>query len=370
MKGRSGARLLAATLGLAGLAAAAGLTGCSEDVRATPQITSTARPGVAPTPPRQGAFFGAWVEPRQLPEATPGPRRSPAVVQVMPPPAESDAGRVAAVAAFEKDLGRRLDIAVTYRTWEQPFPQQADSTLAGARQLLLNWDGADTQKIVSGAYDTLIRQRARSIKALGKPVFLRWQRDMDTRALRPDRIHSAADFIAAWKHLRRIFQAERADNVAWVWSPSLRGMAADAPAAAAFYPGDDQVDWIATDVFPGGAPGAVSGGGYDYLDFSEAAHVFLAWAKKRPKPVMIGEFGVPRSYNGRRAEWLRKAAQYLQDPFVKAVVYFDSDLGGTDVAGRRRFEFSLRGDRSAFSGLREMATIPYFNPRNLPVTPG
>lgn len=338
VKGRSratravGAVFLAVTLGLAGL------TGCTDDVKATPTLQSTAKPGIAPTPPKQGAYFGAWVE-------------------------STDEERVGAVGRFEKDLGRQLDIAAAYRAWDEPFPQPADTALAGGnRHVLLNWDGADTLKIAAGTYDAQIRARARAVKALGKPVFLRWQRNMDARTLRSGRIHSAADFITAWKRLRRIFREEKADNVAWVWSPSLQGMGGEPAAATAFYPGDDQVDWIATDVFPGET--------YDYRDFSEAAHLFLAWAKKRPKPIMIAEFGVPRSYAQRRAEWLRKTAQYLQDPYIKAVVYFDSDEGGTDDTGRRRQRYALSDDGPAFSGLREMATTPYFNPRNLPVTPG
>jgi hypothetical protein len=346
VKGRSraaGAMLLAATLGL---------TGCNSGAKTAPELQSTVRPGVAPTPSAKGAYFGAWVPPERpgKTSASPTPRAS----------AEA-AGRVPAVSRFEKEMGRQLDITATYRSWKQPFPEEADTALvAGNRQLLLNWHGADTREIVAGKYDQHIRERARAVKALGKPVFLRWQRDMDRSELRVGRIHSAAAFIAAWRHLRRIFREERADNVAWVWSPSLRGMTGGT--AEAFYPGDAEVDWIATDVFPSAA--------HDYRDFADTVGAFMTWARERPKPIMIAEFGVPRSYAGRRAEWLRETAQFLQDPQIKAVVYFDDDVQGVKGVRKRRYAYSLAGDRAALSGLRELATTPYFNPRSLPVTPG
>lgn len=350
------------------LAAGLAISGCSDDVRATPKIESTVRPGVAPTPPAKGAYFGAWVDPQQGPAPGAKPSSSPSgtassskspkpsATPTAPDGKTSDKGRVAAVTRFEHSLGRQLDITSTYRTWKQPFPQEADtSLLAGGRYLLLTWSSGDTREIVAGEHDQRLRDRARAIKALGKPIFLRWQRNMDTEDLRADRIHSPADFIAAWKHARQIFKEEKADNVAWVWCPTLKGFSGGE--SVAFYPGDDQVDWIASDVYPGG--------NFDYRDFSEAASHFMRWAQGRPKPIMIPEFGVPRTYGRRRAEWLRKTAQFMQNPQIKAVVYYDSD-----AAGEPPFEYSLTGDQPALSGLRELATTPYFNPRNLPVTSG
>jgi hypothetical protein len=84
---------------------------------------------------------------------------------------------------------------------------------------------------------------------------------------------------------------------------------------------------------------------------------------------MIAEFGVPKSYGTRRAEWLREAAETLQDPQVKAVVYFDSDEQAANARDKRH-AYSVTGDKHAMSALRELATTPYFNPRNLPVTSG
>ncbi|MFC5744017.1 glycoside hydrolase family 26 protein [Actinomadura rugatobispora] len=339
--------------------------GCSDGAGATPTITTTARAGVAPVPPKQGAYFGAWVPPSPGSGASPSgsPSGSPSAS-----PSESGASGVpsprpapGAVGAFERDLGRPLDIVQSYRGWKSAFPGRDDAALlaAGDRYLLLTWAGADTREVVSGKHDRLIRERARAIKATGKPIFLRWQRDMDRESVRDSRVHSPADFIAAWKHIRRIFERERVDNVAWVWCPTAGGFGTrNAPS---FYPGDDQVDWICVDAQPGGE--------FDYRDLSETLKLFLEWADDRPKPIMVAEFGVPKSYGARRAEWLRKAAETLQNPQVKAVVYFNSDEQAQEARDERR-RYSVSGDKQAASALRELATLPYFNPRNLPVTSG
>jgi glycosyl hydrolase family 26 len=315
------------------------LSGCGTGDVTAPRLQSTLRPGIAPTPPREGALFGAWVNP--------------------PLDAHDQRGRVDAVATFERGLGRTMDIVHTYRTWRQPFPREADATvLSSNRQLLLSWNGTDTKVIASGSNDPLIRRRAQAIKATGKPIFLRWQWEMDRPNIRT-KIHSPAAFIAAWKHIRDVFRQEGVNNAAWVWCPTAKGFTGEGRnQAALYYPGDDQVDWICADAYPGIE--------YEYRDLSEAMQAFMDWAKAHPKPIMIGEFGVPRSYGPRRAEWLRKAAETLQNPQIKAVVYFDSDMA--DRGADARQQYSLEGDQAAMSALREFATTPYFNPLNVPVT--
>ncbi|GAA2422221.1 hypothetical protein GCM10010191_37400 [Actinomadura vinacea] len=347
---------------LAALAALAFAAGCSSGAGAAPTITSTARPGVAPVPPKQGAYFGAWMPPDAAgPSPSGSPSGSPSEAAGGPSGSPSFRPVPGPVGDLERDLGRRLDIVQSYRGWKSAFPSRDDSQLlnAGDRYLLLSWAGTDTREIVSGKHDRLIQERARAIKATGKPIFLRWQRDMDKESLRDSRIYGPADFIAAWKHLRGIFQREGVDNVAWVWCPTAGGFGSrNAPS---FYPGDDQVDWICVNAQPGGE--------YDYRDLSESLKLFLEWADDRPKPIMVAEFGVPKSYGVRRAEWLRKAAETLQNPRVKAVVYFNSDEQATESRDERR-RYAVTGDNQAVSALRELATTPYFNPRNLPVTSG
>ncbi|WP_285695556.1 hypothetical protein [Actinomadura sp. NBRC 104412] len=336
-------------------------TGCSDGTNATPKITTTARAGVAPVPPKEGAYFGAWVPRSAASSRSPSREASDAPESGEAPPGAPSARPLPGpLGDFERHLGRPLDIVHHYRGWKSDFPTKEDTQVLGAgpRYLLLTWGGADTREIVAGRHDALIRKRARAIRNTRKPIFLRWQQDMDTQGARA-RTHGAKDFVEAWKHLRTIFAQERVDNVAWVWCPTATGFGSRN--AQSFYPGDDQVDWICADAQPGGD--------HDYRDLSETLKLFLDWAGDRPKPIMVAEFGVPVSYGVRRAEWLRRAAETLQNPQVKAVVYFNSDERAQTPDDHRR-RYAVTGDKQAVSALRELATTPYFNPRNLPVTSG
>jgi beta-mannanase len=298
----------------------------SPGAAASPRVSTTVNPATAPAPPAQGAYLGAWVGPDVY----------------------TQANEIAAVDSLQTVLGHKLSIVHTYLKWQAPFPTPSD--MAFVRQgstLLISWAGTDTKQIISGADDNWIRTRARQIKALGKPVFLEWRWEMDRPNLRSQE-HSGADYVAAWDHIRALFSAVGVTNAAWVWCPTAAGFGDGQ--AAAFYPGDNEVDWICADAYPGYGTNA---------SFATTVTPFLTWASTHGKPVMIGEFGVPESYGTQqRAQWLR-AAQHvvLADHQIKALLYFDANPPGQGPAGR----YAL-GDTAALSAFRAIADQPYFNP--------
>ncbi len=155
--------------------------------------------------------------------------------------------------------------------------------------------------------------------------------------------------------MRAIFSQQHVRNVAWVWCPTAKGFEPGGRAAA-YYPGNAQVDWICADAYPG------LGG---YRSFADTVRPFLSWASHHPKPVMIGEFGVPQTYTPQqRAAWLHAAGQTVrQDPQIKALVYFDSDPAPSPQAS-----FALDTGSPALEAFRALADSPYFNPRRLKVT--
>lgn len=112
--------------------------------------------------------------------------------------------------------------------------------------------------ILSGAYDEYLHQYARDIVALGLPLAIRldhemngdwypWsERDWDGDSLNGN--HDG-DYVAMWRHVHDIFQSEGANQyVIWVWAPNivnrLPGWAkSSSDYMASLYPGDDYVDW-------------------------------------------------------------------------------------------------------------------------------
>jgi hypothetical protein len=290
----------------------------------------------APPIPAHGAYFGAWV-------------RQGAYTQP---------NQIEALKTLQGQLGRRLDIVHTYLTWQGTFPTTSNQVALGqGSMLLVSWVGMASAAVNSGRFDAVIRQRALEFKAIHKPIFLEWRWEMDRPNLRSFS-GTPADFIAAWKHVRSIFAQQHVENVAWVWCPTAKGFAPGGDAAA-YYPGDNEVDWTCADVYPGPGP---------YRSFSDAAQPFFAWASHHRKPIMIGEFGVPQRYPPtRRAQWLHAVAQTARDDAqVKALVYFDSDPSNAAPLN----SLAIDPGTAPMRALQEMAASAYFNPRRLPVAAG
>jgi hypothetical protein len=317
------------------------VAGCSAHHRPEPQPApspdlTSAPVGVAVNPgpfkagpfaaPDKGAYVGAWIKPDAL----------------------THVGRLEAVDGLEKNLGRRLAIVNTYRRFDQLVGTASDREfLAEGATLMISWATGDNRSILDGEHDRLIRQQARAIRALNRPVLLRVRWEMDRPNLRAT-MWSGEDYIAAWKHVRSIFRAEHAMNVSWVWCPTAEGfIRGDAPA---FYPGNDQVDWTCVDVYAGTV----------FQPIGRLMGPFLQWAAQRPKPIIIGEFGVAKAWGSAgRAAWLRDAQRtFKANRQIKAVAYFESDPEGNGP----QQQFQLTGDPAAFRAFARLTQDPYFNP--------
>jgi hypothetical protein len=291
-----------------------------------PSASSKATAAEAPGPPTRGAYFGARVRPL----------------------IDTQAANIAVLKRLQRQIARRLDIVHVYLMWHEPFPNRSDMAfLRQGSMLLLSWSGADTRAIASGAYDSWIRRQALAIKATDKKIFLEWRWEMDRPGLSAE-IHSARDYIAAWDHIRAIFARKHVDNVSWVWCPTAQGFAyGNAPA---YYPGNNEVDWVCADAYPGPGP---------YRSFATIVQPFLSWASRHRKPIMIGEYGVPQTYRPeQRAQWLWQAARTARnDPQIKALVYFDANT---------HHAYALAPGSPALQAFRRIANEGYFNPDQLP----
>jgi hypothetical protein len=327
--------LVAATL--AGLLLLAGCSGSKQPPPPPPAPNLTTAPsGIAVNPgpfesgpfkaPKTGAYVGAWIKPAEL----------------------THVGRLAAVDDMETSLGRKLKIVNTYRRFEQMVGTSSDQEfLAQGATLMVSWATGDNRSIVDGEHDDLIREQADAIRDIHAPVLLRMRWEMDRPNLRAT-MWSGADYIAAWKYVRNIFRQEGADNVSWVWCPTAEGFRRGD--AAAFYPGDDQVDWTCVDVYAG----------TEFAPIGQLMGPFLQWAAQHPKPIIIGEFGVAKAWGSAdRAAWLADAERtFKANPQIKAIAYFESDPAGNAPTK----QFQLTGDEPAFKAFHRLVKDPYFNP--------
>ncbi len=191
-------------------------------------------------------------------------------------------------------------------------------------------------RIAAGDHDRYIRRFARQVAAYRGPVLLRLMHEMNgtwfswgegVNGNRP------GDFIAAWRHVHRVFDEEGARNVSWVWSINNLESAGAEASIAGLYPGDRWVDWAATSGFNWGTAyswsawrdaGALYGGTYRAL-------------ARLGKPIMISEIATT-DLGGDPAAWVRDGLATLREsyPLLHALVWYD-DIDGAGL------DFRLRG---------------------------
>lgn len=267
--------------------------------------------------------------------------------------ASAGPGGIAAVADFESAVGRRLDFVHSYLPFEKRWPTNLDqAVLQTSRRLLISWNGMDMTRVAAGSDDDTIRERARAMRDAHIPLWLMFRGEMDRPNLRAS-VPSPEAYLAAYRHTRDLFRQEGAGQVSWVWCPTSKGF--DEGRAAAYYPGDDQVDWICSDVYPGG----------DRVPFADAAKAFLSFSREHARPVMIGEFGISEG-TGDRPAWLAGAAASVRaNPQIKAIAYFN---GNNDQKGPAA-QLSLLGFPDAVQAFHDLLADPHFNPAGWPVHP-
>lgn len=293
-----------------------------------------------PLAPNEGVLFGAHVQ------APPG----------------ADPFQV--VADLEAKLGRRLAIEHSYRPWDTPFPDGREQrNVAEGRIPLISWGKTSTNEINAGQHDDLIRGRARGVRALGQPVLLRWFWEMGGNR---NTAHAGSpnEYVAAWRRLRRLFADEGATNAAWVWCPDASDFATGR--AQEFYPGDEEVDWTCADGYNFRHPARRS---TTPRSFEDTFAAFYGWASERPRPIMVGEYGVVEDGPGDKAAWVAAAREALKTrfPAIAAVVYFHA------TRERDGFTYDWRMDSSdsSLQAFSAMGADPWFNPevvRTLPDT--
>lgn len=241
---------------------------------------------------------------------------------------------------FARITGRKPAIVMWYQKWGESsssFPIRPMNTVRGYGAVpLLTWEpwrGVDKdpayklRAITRGDFDPYIRRWATDAAAWGYPFYLRFAHEMNG-AWYPWGVgannangNTAADYIAAWRHVHDIFAQTGARNVLWVWSPNVSSLPNQ---FATMYPGDDYVDCVGLDGYNSGTswPGSHW---QSLLDLFGPSYRMLAAITN--KPVMISEIG-STEFGGNKAAWiahglLADVPAYL--PHIRAVVWFDKN---------------------------------------------
>jgi hypothetical protein len=228
------------------------------------------------------------------------------------------------VRSFAASVRARPNLIGQYMSWNNPPDTQAvTSAWAFGALYYMVWEPYHTSvaAIASGRSNGYLTRFAQQVRALNLPVAISFGHEMNgfwypwgtTGA-------TAAQFVAAWRLIHRLFAAAHATNVIWVWNPNVISAEPQLDLSA-YYPGDAYVDWVGvTGYFTAGGPDTFGG---LYGPTMQEIRGFTA------KPFIIAETSVQTGPDA------VAAAQSLvsgvrQQPDVLGFVWFDYDKAGVD----------------------------------------
>jgi hypothetical protein len=276
----------------------------------------------------------------------------------------------ARVLSRQAEIGRSWDIVNTFPGWGGNIATaRVKWTIAHGQIPMISWDSPKSrtdQQIIDGLEDANIKAQAANLKALGVPVFLRFDWEMNGNWFVWDGTHNnstgqtdgPAKYVAMWRHVHDLFVAAGATNVAWVWCPN----AVDLPAGTGaewnhwtnYYPGDAYVDWASVDDYnwadePGRSP---------WSEFGPKLAPFYADYSAK-KPIYIAEYASGEDAGHDKGQWLAnmQSAVKVQFPDVQAVQYFDVNYEN---------DWLFDTSASSLAAYRAMGADPWFNTQHRP----
>ncbi|ADB31790.1 hypothetical protein Kfla_2725 [Kribbella flavida DSM 17836] len=339
-----------------------GLVSDAEDPPPVPRVTTTPRavPTTACTVsallvPSCGAWFGVAANPL------------------------GDESWDEALPAFEKVLGRPVDIAHYYNSSPKLFP--AEDMVRRAREpgkkrlLLLNWKpemGRTWAEVAAGdpEVDAAIDAQAQYLRTTFPERFFLTIHHEPEEEVEPaaGSGFTAKDYAAMYRRVALRLKAKGVTNAVLVMTYRGAPHWGAQPWFEDLYPGDDVVDWIAEDPYIFGPDPEYSGGIGQAVNRTQRKYPqwpgFYTWATtKHPgKPIMLAEWGVSRNLGEvtRSAVFATMPDQLAAYPQVKALVYWhETDFG--DIGATR-----LKAGDPSVSALRTALQSPRLKPPAVP----
>ena len=199
------------------------------------------------------------------------------------------------------------------------------STPPTARMITVHAGSASWRQVAAAApgsqlYNDIVRW-AQTIRARGGHIMVAYNHEPEAAA--GGSRGSSQDFIAAWRRVVSIFDAQKATNVEWTWQMtaySFRTSSSDPRAAARWYPGDAYVDNIGADAYNWFTCGHGNG---RWNELSTLMEPVIAFARARGKVASMPEFATHS--DPRRDDWIRNAHRFFlaNQDILTAAFYFN-----------------------------------------------
>jgi mannan endo-1,4-beta-mannosidase len=183
---------------------------------------------------------------RQLLAPVPAPA-SP-LVGVYEPGAPGSWSRITEFAGV---TGVQPGIVEYYSPWNFPFSTSFAQTAWKNHAYVLvqlQPNGVSLASVTAGGSDGYLRSFARDVAAWGHPVILSFGHEMNGTWYPWGYGHtSPATFVAAWRHVVRVFRDAGAANVTWLWTVNSVNGVPDA--LRQWWPGGAWVNWVGIDCY-------------------------------------------------------------------------------------------------------------------------
>lgn len=187
--------------------------------------------------------------------------------------------------------------------------------------------------LISGRYDSYIREFARKAKAWGHPFFLRFDWEMNGNWFpwsEGVNGNKSGEYVTAWRHVHDIFSEVGATNATWVWCPNVEWNG-NVNSVGTTYPGNAYVDWIGLDGYNWGTNPSHPGGWKTFDQVYRKSYRYLVESVAPSKPMMIGEVA-SSEYGGSKAAWIREMLTKVPTEYtdIRALLWFDKYDDGMD----------------------------------------
>jgi hypothetical protein len=230
--------------------------------------------------------------------------------------------------------------------------------------------------VIDGTYDAHIRSFATAAKKWGRPFFLRFNHEMNGDWFPwSERANGNArgQYVAAWRHVHKVFTSAGATNATWVWCPNVDPYNTF-QRLRALYPGDAYVDWTCLDGYNSGtnSSGTNTQQGawrsFDQLYRSTYHRIVKRIAPS--KPMVIGEVA-SSEHGGSKARWIRRMLRRIPTKFpkIRGLLWFENNAYNMDWpietsrAAVRAFRKGIRRRAYATNAYAHIAVSPIRPPR-------
>jgi hypothetical protein len=231
--------------------------------------------------------------------------------------------QLSAVTDLEHRIGRTFDLRRGFYRWGEVFPgpPEFDDQLRGRATYLTLWPGTPSglhmswESIARGDHDAYLTARAHALRDLERRVLFAFNHEPENDQ---KEFGSPEQFVAAYRHVRRVFLDQGATNVRFVWHIMAKSATEDR--LGLWWPGREHVDVVAAS----GYNKALAGWKSLRVIFRDVYEFAVA----RDLPFMIGETGSVEHPDkpDAKARWLLNAATTLAGwTRAMAFCYYHSD---------------------------------------------